>query len=201
MDDEVTCWVKRLADGSQSAAAAIWDRYYERLVRLAYARLRSSRRREADEEDVVISAFQSFCVGVAAGRFPDLRDRDDLWKLLVTITARKAVAQLRREHAQKRNREVGESAVMAADTSADCAGIHLVMADEPTPDFAAQVSEECERLLALLDDDDLCEVAIKKLEGYNNLEIAQAMACSPGTIQRRLNRIKDLWSGEIGQRP
>lgn len=197
MDAEVTCWIKRLADGNQSAAAAIWDRYFERLVRLAYARLRSRRRRQADEEDVALSAFDSFCQGVAAGRFPDLRDRNDLWKVLVTITARKAVAQLRREHAQKRGPEMGESALMTPDASTDRGGIELVMADEPTPDFALQITEECERLLSLLGDDDLRQVALKKLEGYNNLEIADLLGCAPGTIQRRLNRIKEKWSKEL----
>lgn len=41
-------------------AAGGWDRYDERLVRLASARLRSRRRREADEAEVVLSAFRRF---------------------------------------------------------------------------------------------------------------------------------------------
>ena len=45
----------------------------------------------ADEEDVALSAFDSFCRGAQRGRFPQLDDRDNLWRLLVVITSRKAV--------------------------------------------------------------------------------------------------------------
>ena len=68
---------------------------------------------------------------------------------------------------------------------------------EPTPDFAVQVGEECERLLALLADQGLRDVALKKLEGCNNLEIADSLGCSPGTVQRRLTRIQEKWSREL----
>jgi len=198
VEDDVTCWFQKLAEGEEAAVRAIWNRYFEQLVRLAYKKLRTSRRRGADEEDVALSAFQSFCEGVAAGRFPDLRDRDDLWKLLVTITSRKAVAQLRREHAQKRTAEVGESVFASSDSSASGIGLEQVMSQEPTADFAAQVTEECERLLDMLGDDDLREVAQKKLEGYNNLEIADLLGCAPGTVQRRLARIRDKWGNAFG---
>jgi DNA-directed RNA polymerase specialized sigma24 family protein len=197
VDERVSGWIRQLAQGDESAAAALWNRYFEQLVRLAYTKLRGARRRVADEEDVALSAFHSFCQGVAAGRFPDLKDRDDLWKLLVTITARKAVALMRRAHAQKRQAEIGESALLSPADSADQSGIEGVMSPEPTPDFAVQVGEECERLLALLADQGLRDVALKKLEGCNNLEIADSLGCSPGTVQRRLTRIQEKWSREL----
>ena len=49
----------------------------------------STCRRAADEEDVALSAFDSFCRGAEQGRFPQLDGRDDLWHLLVVITVRK----------------------------------------------------------------------------------------------------------------
>ena len=49
-----------------------------------------------------MSAFNSFCAGAAPGKFPQLADRDDIWRLLVVITARKAMAQANREGRQKR---------------------------------------------------------------------------------------------------
>jgi hypothetical protein len=61
-------------------------------------------RRVYDEEDAALSAFQRVCAGIAAGRFPDLRDRGNLLNLLLTITVRKVAdrhrydQQLRREH-------------------------------------------------------------------------------------------------------
>src|SRR5438874_9578101 len=101
-EGSVTRWVMALKDGDADAAQPLWERYHRRLVSLARQKLRTARRREADEEDVVQSAFHSFFRGVAGGRFPRLDDRDDLWRLLVVITARKALDQLAREHSRRR---------------------------------------------------------------------------------------------------
>src|SRR5438270_2225518 len=90
----VTRWVTALKDGDAAAAQAIWERYHGRLVALAREKLRAARRRTADEEDVVQNAFHSFFQGLARGRFPQLGDRDNLWRLLVVITARKALDQI-----------------------------------------------------------------------------------------------------------
>src|SRR5436309_4156959 len=87
----VTTWVGRLRAGDGAAAQRLWERYFRRLVGLARERLRGLRRRAADEEDVALSAFDSFCRGVGQGRFPRLDDRNNLWELLVVITARKAI--------------------------------------------------------------------------------------------------------------
>ena len=76
-DDLVTQWIVQLADGDEAAAERIWSRYFDRLVRVARDKLRCSRRRAADEEDVVLSAFNSFCRGLRADRFPRLDDRRD----------------------------------------------------------------------------------------------------------------------------
>lgn len=78
MDQDVTQWLTRLAKGDEWAARRIWERYYEQLVRLARRKLGRSPRRAADEEDVVLSAFEGFCRNAAAGRFSQLGDRYDL---------------------------------------------------------------------------------------------------------------------------
>src|SRR6516165_2981413 len=103
-EGSVTRWIGDLKAGGGSAAQPLWERYFERLVRLARNKLRSSHRRAAveDEEDAALSAFDSFCRGAAAGRFPRLTDRDDLWRLLVVLTIRKALDQLERHGAAKR---------------------------------------------------------------------------------------------------
>src|SRR5438128_3494407 len=71
-EGSVTRWVRALKGGDVAAAQPLWERYYRRLVSLARGKLRSARRREADEEDVVQSAFRSFFQGVARDRFPQL---------------------------------------------------------------------------------------------------------------------------------
>ncbi|HJZ59898.1 MAG TPA: ECF-type sigma factor, partial [Gemmataceae bacterium] len=149
-DDPVTVWLGQLQAGDAAAARPLWDRYFHRLVGLARERLKDSPRRAADEEDVALSAFDSFCQGVALGRFPQLNDRNNLWGLLVLITARKAFNLAQHERRQKRGggrvvEEVTQS--VSADSSGAENPIDKVVGREPTPEFAAQVAEECQRLL------------------------------------------------------
>jgi hypothetical protein len=87
----VSLWIDRLKGGAGEAAQPLWERYFAHLVALARAKLRGAPRQAADEEDVALSAFDSFCRGVEQGRFPRLDDRDDLWQLLMLLTARKAI--------------------------------------------------------------------------------------------------------------
>ena len=68
----------------------MWENYFPQMVRLAAGKLQGVARRAADEEDVALSEFDSFCQGLQAGRFPQLADRHDLWRLLVVLTARKS---------------------------------------------------------------------------------------------------------------
>ncbi len=195
MDEDVTLWLGQLARGDETAARRIWEHYYERLVRLARKKLGNHKRRVADEEDVVLSAFNSFCQGAAAGRFPRLDDHHDLWKLLVTITARKAIAEIRREHCQKRGggAVMGESAFIRQGASGRNAGINEVLGEAPTPELAALLTEQCECLLDRLGDESLRTIALYKLEGYTNEEIAVELDCAERTIERKLARIRAKW--------
>lgn len=195
MDDDVTQWLSGLARGEESAIRQVWQRYYERLVQLARRKLGDASRRVADEEDAVLSAFESFCEGAAAGRFPRLEDRDDLWKLLVTLTARKAQAQIRRSHRIKRGsgRVRGESVFAHPAQSDEGLGLGAVLGREPTPELAAMVAEQCSHLLACLPEEQLRQIALAKLEGYQTEEIAAQLGCAPRTVERRLARIRECW--------
>ena len=101
-DFSVSRWIVGAKAGESAAVRALWQRYFQQLVCLARQKLAGTSRRAADEEDVALSAFASFCRAAEEGRFPDLAARDDLWRLLMRLTARKAVDQARREGAAKR---------------------------------------------------------------------------------------------------
>lgn len=182
----VTRWLVQLKDGSPAAVTPLWDEYFARLVALARARLRSLPRAAADEEDVALSAFDSFCRGVAAGRFPRLDDRDDLWQVLFVLTTRKAVGLARHETREKRGGGGRAEPLTASDAAAD-----------PTPEEAAEVADECARLLGLLGSaNDLRRVAVWKLEGYTNTEIAALLDRSVSAVERKLNSIRSIWQRE-----
>lgn len=152
----------------------------------------------SDEEDVVLSAFDSFCRGAAAGRFPRLEDRDDLWKLLVQITCRTAYDHQKHEHRQKRGGGAvrGNSAFSSHPETDGFGGIEQVMGHEPTPELAAQIAEEYDRLLGQLEDQALREIALLRLESYSVAEIGQRLGCSLRTVKRRLAIIRQRWEGE-----
>ena len=190
----VTRWVGRLKAGDQGAAQHLWERYFRRLVGLARKKLRDTPRRAADEEDVALSAFNSFFRGVRQGCFPQLNDRDNLWRLLVTLTARKAFDQVREARTKKRGGGTvsGESGLHGTDSTTT--GFEKILSKEPTPDFAAQVAEECRRLLDLLGDSELRAVALWKMEGDTNEQIAARLTCAPSTVERKLRRIRAVWA-------
>lgn len=185
MTDEssVSQWIDQVKAGEEAAAGKLWERYFHRLVGLARLKLGDLPRRAADEEDVALSAFNSFFQAVNEGRIPQLEDRDNLWRVLVTITARK-VYQFRLHHGRKKR----GGAVNVAEMS-----LASFIAREPTPDFAVQTAEEVQRLLAALPDDSWRELAQWKLEGYTNKEIAVKQGCSLRSIERRLRLIRGYW--------
>ena len=197
-DGSVTHWLGALKGGDAAAAQRLWERYFDRLVRLARAKLGAMPRGAADEEDVALSAFHSFCQGAARGRFPRLDDRDNLWRLLVTITARKALDQVRRQARQKRGggRVLVGSAQAGGEDDTDGAGLDQVVGQEPTPQFAAMVADECRRLLAALDDETLRQIALLRMEGYSDEEIAARVDCSLRTVSRKLALIRKAWLRE-----
>ena len=193
----ITHWVHRLKEGDSTAAQQLWENYFPRLVALARAKLRGARRRAEDEEDAVLSAFDSFCRGAVQGRFPKLTDRDDLWQLLVVITARKAYDLSEREGRLKRGGgKVRGDSVFEGPASEAGDGWERFVGAEPTPEFAAQAAEEYQRLLDRLGDDELRKIAVWKMEGHTSDEIAVRLGCSMPTIERRLLLIRKTWAAD-----
>ena len=194
--DSVTVWLASLKNGDAEAAQKLWSRYFEALVRLARDRLRGAPRAVADEEDAALSALDSFVRGAARGRYPRLDDRDDLWRLLVVITERKAIDQTQHERRQKRGGgkiigTAGRPDVERADGS-----IVSAVSQEPTPEFAAAVADECRSLLGSLRDDSLRAVAVLRMEGCTNEEVAQRVGRSLRTVARKIELIRRSWLGE-----
>jgi len=197
-EGSVTHWFEQLREGDSVAAQALWERYFPKLVRLAREKLRQVPCRVADEEDVALSALDSFFHAAREGRFPNLADRDDLWRLLLRMTAWKVVDMKRRETRQRRGggRVRGESALGVQDSSRDPPSLAEVIGDAPTPEFAATMAEQCRRLFARLADADLETIASMKLEGYTNREIAERLGCSVRRIERQLHLIRRKWQQE-----
>lgn len=189
----ITHLLCELKAGDEAAQRELWNRYFSRLVRLARTMLRTSARRAADEEDAALSAMDAFFRGVHDGRFPMLENRTNLWPLLVRITAHKTAQQSQRESRKKRGggRVRGESGLIWNHDQVS--SIEGVVGDEPTPEFAVQVAEQCKVLLGRLDDDSQRTVAQLKLEGYTNQEIATKIDRAERTVEWKLKLIRQTW--------
>jgi DNA-directed RNA polymerase specialized sigma24 family protein len=199
-EQSVTHWIGQLKTGDHAAAQQLWERYFQRLVGLARKKLHDKHRLGADEEDVALSAFDSFCRGAEQGRFPRLNDRNDLWRVLVTLAARKVLHLVRDQQRLKRGggAVLDEAALRGPeDAAGEAAGLEHILGREPTPEFAAQVAEECQRLLQSLGEDELRSIAVWKMEGDTTQQIAAKLQRAPSTIERKLRVIRTLWSKEI----
>ena len=181
----VTCLLAPVQAGDPAAVQQLWERYFLRLVGLARQWLHGAAPAGGDAEDVALSAFTSFWRNAERGRFPQLADRDGLWRLLVVITARKAAHLVRDERHEPR--------APGGEAGPD---LERLLSREPTPELAAQLAERYRRLLEGLGDRDLESVAVWRMEGYTVEEIAARLGYATRSIKRKLQTIRAIWEQE-----
>jgi DNA-directed RNA polymerase specialized sigma24 family protein len=195
-EGSITRWIGELKSGGAGAVQLLWERYFDRLVRLARQRLRAGAGGAAEaEEDAALSAIDNFCRSAARGRFPWLADRHDVWRLLATITVRKALNQIERQCAKKRGggRLVDEAGLLGADSSRAGAGLDGFAGRGLSHELDVLVAEEYRRLWARLGEDSLRMVLDLSLQGHTREEIANRMECSVTTVARKQDVIRTVW--------
>ena len=183
----ITRLMRAVQDGSSSAVRPLLAAYFDRLVQLARKRLQSLPGLCGYDEDLALRSFHSVYQRLRDPARPlDLAGRDDLWRLLATRTISRAIDLIRRH----RPAEVPGDAEVAR-----------LLAREPTPEEAAELADECRRLLDSLPEPELRQIALWKVEGYTHEEIAARLDCVPRTIERKVSRIRLLWKHELEERP
>ncbi|HET6409020.1 MAG TPA: ECF-type sigma factor [Chthoniobacteraceae bacterium] len=180
--ESVAHWLDGVRNGNREAAEELWNRYFARLAVVAQSRL-GQMTRESDGEDVALSALKSVMLGVQKNRYPNLTDHQNLWPLLVAITAKKSVSEIRRQLARKRS----SRARVTLDDVRDYIGV------EPTSEFAIEVADELDRLMRTLHDSTLRRIVELKLGGSTHEEIAAELGCTVRTVIRKLNRVRHEW--------
>ena len=191
----ISHWIERVKAGDSAAANQIWYHYFDRLVRAVRGRLQGQNRAVSDEEDVVLSVFDSFYEAAQKGRFPDLADRDDLWHLLLRMSARKVVDKRRRDSRQRRGGGVQIRSITPPVDDDDRA-IEII-GDEPSPAMVLMMQDTIEQFFSHLGVGKLRDLAGAKLEGYSNAEMAERFGCSERTIERRLHLIREKCQQEM----
>ncbi|MDZ4850220.1 MAG: ECF-type sigma factor [Pirellulaceae bacterium] len=190
----VTRWIEEIRAGASSAVPSVWNRYFSRLAGIADHGMADSPSRSMDGEDVASSVLETFFRKVREGQFPELRDRDDLWLLLLAITRCKVVSHKRHELRQKRG---GGRVLLATDVRAwqnESFNLDDIADGEPTPDLMISLKDACNFLISeMLRDEKTRAIAILKLEGLTNKEIAERLNTVSRTVERKLKLIRSAW--------
>lgn len=191
----ITVWIEELRASDEDAATKLWNHFVHHLYESARRQLRPATRAVYDEEDAALSAFNSVCGGIMKGNFPDLRDRESLWKLLLVITERKVTHRVRHDLQQRRDvrRNLLQSIFVISTDGSALSDMDAIESREPTPEFAAEFAETCRVLYQNLGDSELQNVVTLRMEGFTDSEIAQKLNCSRRTVQRRLEVIRRQW--------
>jgi RNA polymerase sigma factor (sigma-70 family) len=176
-------------EGDEGAATEVFERYVERLTRLARSRLSPRLASRVDPEDVVLSAWRSFFVGARAGRF-SLHRGGDLWRLLVSITMHKLHHQVRRHTADVRSVSVERT---LAGTPEEWSAADR----EPSPEEALALAEELEVVMAGLDGFGR-RVLELRLQGEALAAVSEATGRSERSVRRALARIRELLAERLG---
>lgn len=184
-DGSVTQWIDLFRTGDDQAALRLWKRYFAPLVSVARAKLGRMPGSMLDAEDVALSAFHALYRAASAQRLPELNDREGLWQMLMIIASGKVVDAKRREFSQKRGAgQVVRSAIELEQ---------VLQGHESDPTVAAMIADQFEHLLGLLEEQELQEIALLKMEGFSNEEIGTKLQASERTIKRRLAMIRRIW--------
>ncbi len=184
-DESITRWFVRLRDGDERAAEILWQHYFPKLIAVAKHRFGADRDPVYGADDAVASVFHLLWNGARQGRYADVGGRDELWRILVTATRRKIIDRVRRENATKRGGAKLEQPVKELSSP------------EATPEMLCLMDERLNELLGALRNDDLRRIALWRLEGYSNVEIARELDLSERTIERKLRLIREDWGNLI----
>ncbi|MEO1525464.1 MAG: ECF-type sigma factor [Planctomycetota bacterium] len=190
LEGSVTGYMNQLREGNREGTDELWRRFYSRLVRLAHHRMNAKFRRSTGGEDVASIAITECFKSLEEGRFPELRDRDELWSRLAQITERRALNEIRRQSTQKAGggEVLGESVFLKPGTDA-VAGMHEIAGKDPTPEYVDELSLTVTDLLSGLDEQ-LRKIAIQKMQGHTNREISEKTGVSIATVERKLALIR-----------
>ena len=197
-DQSITLWIEALKVGNSQAAEELWEVYFNKLVGVARNRLHNAPKRIADEEDVAISVFRRLCDMAERSSFQPIQDRDDLWRFLLRVTANRVIDIKRKGMAEKRGggRIRGESVFQGSDGEQKWT-LDQHLSDDPTPEFLATLGEQQQRLMAALPEDRMRQIALWRMEGFSNEQIASKLDLTTRSVERKLKIIREIWSSEL----
>ena len=196
----VTEWFDGLRSKDPQAQSEIWNRFVSRLIGFADSRLKGRSCPLIDAEDVASMAFYNF-FDKSWEEFESMVNRSDLWQVLTLLAERRIIDEYRKTRAQKnggRHLLINES-VIGVRNGHEALGLDGLAGSNTKPDIEVILIEELNERLNSLDDDVLRRIAIEKLQGYRNTEIANKLATSLRSVERKLQVIRELFQSAMWQ--
>jgi RNA polymerase sigma-70 factor (ECF subfamily) len=178
--------IRRVGGGDEQAAARLVQDFEPVVRRVVRSRLRGTRaRREFDSMDICQSVLAIFFVRVTAGQY-DLKEPDDLIKLLLTMTRNKVAEKVRRQHRLRRDsrRTVGGVEELA------------LAAPDPTPSSVVAGKELLEEARQRLIDEER-QIVELRCQGLSWEEIAACLGGTAGARRNQLTRALDRVAQEL----
>lgn len=198
MADSITRMIRAVKSGDADALAPLWERYSQHLRRIARRVIFQSRLRAADEDDIVATTFQRLWRAAQRGQLDAVQGRESLSRLLSKMTTQGAIDLLRGEQRQCRGGgTVRGDSVFGGDDSTGATGFASVPDDALPPDLVVMAEEETKALMRYLEDDQLASIAVARMEGFSNREIADLLECSSSTVERSVRLIRKKWRRRI----
>jgi DNA-directed RNA polymerase specialized sigma24 family protein len=192
----ITVWLNSLRYEDAEAMQRLWDRYFASLAALADKRIRATPVRSSDGEDIAASVMESLWNGARNGRFAEVRNRDELWWLLLALTRRKVASHLRSEQAAKRG---GSGRRISLDDPIGKDGVLLLelIAKPPDESDLIAMNDTIQHLVGQIDDPKMRRIAVLTLQGSTAEEIAVDLNVAVVTIRRKLRVLRKGWAEEL----
>jgi hypothetical protein len=176
----------------------LWSEFYPRMKLAVIGRVRAIQRPVANESEIALSAFNSFIEHAREGKFPNLADQDDMWRLVKRFAIRKTNDTRKILRAQKRG---GGDVIVGQSDFSDESGIYRginAAADKQTdPSTSIEVADLLNTMLQRLPDDQHRDIILLKLQGASIATIAECMETSTRSIQRILKKIEENWQSVL----
>ena len=179
-------FIKRVGNGDEEAAARLVRDFEPVVRRVLRARLRNGRTQsEFDSMDICQSVLATFFVRASAGEY-DLKEPDDLIKLLLTMTRNKLAEKMRWQHRLRRDRRRTVGGVEELPLAGQGPSPSSVVASKELLEQVRQrLSEEERQLLEL------------RGKGLSWEEVATSLGGTAGARRNQLARALDRVAGEL----
>jgi RNA polymerase sigma factor (sigma-70 family) len=178
--------IRRVGSGDEQAATRLVRDFEPVVRRVLRALLRDGRaRREFDSMDICQSVLATFFVRAAAGQY-DLKEPDDLIKLLLTMTRNKLAEKMRHQHRLRRDsrRTVGGVEELA------------LAGRDPTPSSVVADKELLEQARRRLSEEERQLVELRG-QGLSWEEVAASLGGTAGARRNQLARALDRVAREL----